>query len=70
MRKYFCDICGKPFTKGIKAEQGKPCTGTVGTLLSGLDICEPCLDAIRSRSGWEQTFLQKVREEIFYGQDK
>lgn len=64
MRKYFCDLCGKPFTGGVKAGQCKVFTGTVGALLSGLDICEPCLDKIRVRSGWEQFFLDKLKEEV------
>ena len=63
MRRYYCDICGMPFTKGVKAEQGKPCTGTVGALISGLDICETCLDIIRHKQ-WEQRFLDVVKEEV------
>ena len=70
MRKYYCDLCGKIFTGGIKAEHGKPCSGTVGALISGLDICEPCLDKIRMRSVWEQFFLDKLKEEIAHGQNE
>ena len=67
MRKFYCDICGRPFTGGIKAEQGKPCSGTVGALISGLDICDRCLDRIRSRS-WEQFFLDKLKEAVTDGE--
>ena len=70
MRRYYCDICGQSFTGGIKAEHGKGCTGTVGALISGLDICEGCLDAIRRRSGWEQFFLNKLKEEISDGKEQ
>ena len=68
MRKLCCDLCGKLFNGGVKAGQCKVCTGTIGDLIYGLNICEPCMDKIRMRSGWEQFYLDKLKEEISDGE--
>lgn len=46
MKKYFCDICGKPFNpfkEGKRAEQVPKDAGVFGLAQNGLDICGSCM---------------------------
>lgn len=63
MKKYFCDVCGKPFTEGHKAGTPQPLTGVVGVLTDGMDVCESCMIKLKSQI-WEPKIWDMIREEV------
>ena len=63
MKKFYCDVCDKPFTEGHKAGTAHPCYGVIGALIDGMDICDDCMTKLRSQI-WEPKIWDMIRKEV------